>query len=975
MAVGALNLGTLYMTLTLNDTSFGKALTAVRRKMISFGDDMARVGRNLSMRVTLPLVGIATAGVKAFTSFEQQMAMVSTMLDEQSMIYIPAYTQAVKKMSIEYGEGTATITKGLYDILSATIEPAKALEVLGVSIRAAKAGFTDTAVAADAITTVLNAYQFAAEDAARVSDILFATVKRGKLTFAELAPNIGKVASIASNAGLSFEELSAAISTMTRAGLKADIATTALRGFINTFLGPTEEARKVAQQFGIVLNATTLQTKGLTGVLKELAEQGATAMDIGALIPNVRAMAGATAMLRQLEKAIYDVQLNTDAAGMSNEAFAKATGTLEFRLKQVRQIVVAFGRDIGQLVSPYVEKSIIKIHAWWKKWEELSDETKKYIVRIGILVAALGPVLWILGTLTSLVSGMLTPMKLLLALVIGMNTDWSALIEKLKSLSLRDVKRWADGWRYYIEYVKDIMMGLVAWFKSDWIASLGSIVGLIMSIVELIIRQVMTASFRAGELIGKGLANLVASYFDRHETKRQVEAYYEMLVGEEQKALEQMERQRSNAKQVMIKLNPWSLQETTGAYGDMPAVIDKIATRPDLYAFAEEQVNANRIRSITKPIEDEVAKGFSDGLNMGWSDFVARFESTGGKQSRKLTDMFRVAGEKLSANLQANEARLEMDKILDEYKFFVDKMVDIGNKVVVEPAKVLEKEIDKGPIDRWVDYLKKKFGEARKAGERLFQGWVDTNIYAFDNMKGVASHAMDGVSDEITKMVMGAKADFNSLARSIIAEIINVIVRAQIANAVLAMFGGAASPRAGASLSNENWIGGIGGALAGGLFGGGGGATGGAGLFGGLFGGIGAAAQSGYGVISGAGLPATPLPESTRITPAGGMIAHRGGSVEPWMAVPRYHRGGLAPGEVPAILQSGEYVLNRQQTSQMKDGEYSSSKKSSPVMMNFNISAIDAKGTFDFLKGNERLLASVVNGARGSNHPIRRNNR
>ncbi|MDD5699540.1 MAG: phage tail tape measure protein, partial [Victivallaceae bacterium] len=101
------------------------------------------------------------------------------MLDEPAK-YMEAYKDGIRKMSVEFGEGTDTLAKGLYDILSASIDPAKALDVLAVSAKAARAGITDTGIAADAITTLLNAYGLSADHAESVSDLLFKTVKKGK---------------------------------------------------------------------------------------------------------------------------------------------------------------------------------------------------------------------------------------------------------------------------------------------------------------------------------------------------------------------------------------------------------------------------------------------------------------------------------------------------------------------------------------------------------------------------------------------------------------------------------------------------------------------------------------------------------------------------------------------------------------------------------------------------------------------------
>ena len=72
------------------------------------------------------------------------------------------------------------------------------------------------------LVTTLNGYNLQADSAAHVSDVLFETVKLGEVRIAELAESIGHVAPIAHIAGLSLEELGAAMAVLTINGLNAD---------------------------------------------------------------------------------------------------------------------------------------------------------------------------------------------------------------------------------------------------------------------------------------------------------------------------------------------------------------------------------------------------------------------------------------------------------------------------------------------------------------------------------------------------------------------------------------------------------------------------------------------------------------------------------------------------------------------------------------------------------------------------------
>ena len=300
-------------------------------------------------RAMVAIAGAVLASVYAFSKFEQQMANVSTMLDDHTMHYMPRYSKAIKKMSIAFGEGTESLSKGLYDILSASIAPAKALEVLAVSAKAAKAGLTTTAVAADAITTILNSYGMEAEKAGQISDVLFAIVKRGKLTFYELAQSVGKVAATAAIAGLSFEEVGAAIATMTRAGLNAFLSTTALRSILSQFLKPAEGAIKAARELGFELNTTTLKTIGLVGVLGKL--KNATAEQIAQIMPNRRALAGFAASVKNVEGQAFDLNLMLNSVGLTQIAYEKNTKTLRHSLNRLKQVFIVLANTLGSTVA------------------------------------------------------------------------------------------------------------------------------------------------------------------------------------------------------------------------------------------------------------------------------------------------------------------------------------------------------------------------------------------------------------------------------------------------------------------------------------------------------------------------------------------------------------------------------------------------------------------------------------------------
>lgn len=217
---------------SLNSTAFRRGLRMMRRRWRAFRTNvmgpMVRFGRMVGrtfVRAGLALGAALVGAIKHANDFRRQMAEVNTMLDGQDL---EQYTEGILRMSGRFGMAKDALTKGLYDILSAGIAAEHGLEVLEVATRGAIGGATDTAVSVDALTTVLNAFGLAATKAAHVSDVLFQIVKDGKITYAELAENIGKLAPTARAAGMSLEQMGAAIATVVKVE-KPERAMTAIR--------------------------------------------------------------------------------------------------------------------------------------------------------------------------------------------------------------------------------------------------------------------------------------------------------------------------------------------------------------------------------------------------------------------------------------------------------------------------------------------------------------------------------------------------------------------------------------------------------------------------------------------------------------------------------------------------------------------------------------------------------------------------
>lgn len=387
----------LIIGIKTNHANFSRGIKTVNKELINLERRVeAAQARMVAMSAGAMVVGyMAYRGfrnaVMASADFEKQMAKVNTMLGESSEKYMPAYTQGIQRLAIQYGESTETLTSGLYAILSASRAPAKAMGVLETSSRAAIAGMTDTGTAAFLLSSALNAYHYSADQANYVSNIFFKTVKKGQVVFEDIAAGFGKIGATGYAAGVPLEELMATFATMTLAGVKAEDAITSLSNVMLAFLKPEKAAADAAEllkkSLDIDLSATTLQVHGLYGTIKKLATLNAA--DLTKIFTEKRAIRGILPLAGATDKYADVLRYIKGEAKANEDAFSKMANTMSFKLGQAWQVMVKVGRVVGSLLSPAILGMTYIIKGANKAWSILPTSIKKTTLKIVSVIASI----------------------------------------------------------------------------------------------------------------------------------------------------------------------------------------------------------------------------------------------------------------------------------------------------------------------------------------------------------------------------------------------------------------------------------------------------------------------------------------------------------------------------------------------------------------------------------------------------------
>jgi TP901 family phage tail tape measure protein len=379
-------------------------------KMRLVGQKLSSAGRTLTRSLTLPIVGAGIAAVKMATDYEDAFTKISA-VSNASQKDIDKWKESVKELAGATARDPRELANALFFLASAGLKTSQIMPTLEASAKAAAAGLGDTATIAKLTANTLNAYSGTGLKAARVTDTLVAAVREGSAETDQFGSAMGRILPIASKAGVSFDEVAASLAVLSNIGLDVNEGVTAMRGLLSALEAPGTAAAKTMQSIGI--SATEMRNviseEGVLGALRLLEERTHGNIDtMRVIVPNIRALTavfGLTGQEAEKVNEIFDRVKNS--TGSLNKAFEETTKGPAFQFQQALTKLKVAGIDLGEKLLPIALKIADTLKNWATAFSNLSPAMQETIIKVGLLVAALGPLLRITGGLLK-IGGSLT---------------------------------------------------------------------------------------------------------------------------------------------------------------------------------------------------------------------------------------------------------------------------------------------------------------------------------------------------------------------------------------------------------------------------------------------------------------------------------------------------------------------------------------------------------------------------------------
>ena len=420
-------IGTISVRINAITSDLDKGLKRGERRLAAFSKKATQMGRTLTRRVTLPLTLAGVAATKMAVTFDEEMTKIITLVgvaDDQ----VNEWRQSILALGPAVGIGPTELARALFVVTSAGERGANALDIVEQAAKASAIGLGDTATTARAVTAAMQAYSKQGLTASRATEILVATVREGNLEAASLAGSLGRVIGIASQVGVSFEQVGGFIATFTRLGVSAEESTTALRQILTLLLKPTKQSEQALKSAGLSAEALrrSVGEQGLAGTLRLLVDRFKGQEEILAqVIPNVRALSGVLGTAGSQGEAFAQINENiANSLGIVDEGFNRVRQTPAQEWKEFTASAAVMAIEIGNKLIPTFKKVVEFASELIDKFTSLDSKTQDNIIQFGILAATLGPVLLIIGSMGTGLGKIIVWLRAMPKHLTAMNAGW-----------------------------------------------------------------------------------------------------------------------------------------------------------------------------------------------------------------------------------------------------------------------------------------------------------------------------------------------------------------------------------------------------------------------------------------------------------------------------------------------------------------------------------------------------------------------
>lgn len=370
------------------------------------GGTLTSVGQKL-LPLSTSIAGLGVAAVKTTADFDSEMSKVSA-ISGATGTDLDKLRGKAREMGAKTKFSASEAAQGMQYMAMAGWKTQDMMDGLEGIMNLAAASGEDLASTSDIVTDALTAFGLSAKDSSHFSDILAAASSNANTNVSMMGETFKYAAPVLGSLGYTAEDAALAIGLMANAGIKSSQAGTSLRGAITNLAKPTDTVAAAMDKYGISLTDSSGKMLSLRELMEQLRQKlgglsEAEQAQAAAALFGKNAMSGMLAIINGSDKDFEKLAGAIDNCDGSSEKMANTMndnlqGQITILMSQLQELAISF----GEILMPKIRDIVTHIQNFVDKLNAMDEGQKETILRIGMFVAALAPMLMGLGKVITL---------------------------------------------------------------------------------------------------------------------------------------------------------------------------------------------------------------------------------------------------------------------------------------------------------------------------------------------------------------------------------------------------------------------------------------------------------------------------------------------------------------------------------------------------------------------------------------------
>lgn len=467
-------------------------ISAVGEKFQEVGGAVENAGEKL-LPVTGAVVALGAAAVTTAAGFDAAMSQVAA-VSGATGDDLEALREKAREMGATTKFSASEAAEALNYMAMAGWKTEDMLSGIDGVMNLAAASGSDLATVSDIVTDALTAFGLSAADSAHFADILAAASSNANTNVEMMGETFKYCAPVAGALGFSAEDTAQAIGLMANAGIKSSQAGTALRTIMTSLSSDIYLAGQNLGEMEIQTVNADGTMRSLSDILadcragfSQLTEAEAAAAAEGLVGKN--AMSGFLALMNAGESDIVNLSealasCDGSAAAMAATMQDNLAGQMTILKSQLEELAISF----GEMLMPVIRSGVSAVQSFVDKLNSMDEGTRQAIITVLAIVAALGPLLIVIGKVISSVGTVMTVLPKLSGALTALTGPVGIVVAAIAGIVAILVVLWnnCEGFRDAVTAAWEVIKGAFQSFV-DWLQ------GTFASVWETIVSAAQTA--------------------------------------------------------------------------------------------------------------------------------------------------------------------------------------------------------------------------------------------------------------------------------------------------------------------------------------------------------------------------------------------------------------------------------------------------------------------------------------------------